>query len=112
MDWQPTTVISFGKNYLVLLADDPASWFLSGNLRSPTCIAACEEGIYVCTNGGTSPQEFFQCFVEFSTGKLAEGRLLGCSAYTNNWEIVIPHQKLPPRTLLKCRRKENSFLAV
>lgn len=105
MNLQHKTVISFGDNYSILLPTEPDLWLFSGNMRKPVCVAVCEQNVYVCTNGSASPEHFFQCFVEFSTGKLVEGRLSGPVAYTNNWEIVIPHQRLLQRTLLKYRGK-------
>ena len=109
LDWQPTTVISHGSNYVILLPADPAAWFLSGNLRNPVCIAITEDGAYVCTNGGHSPQHFFQCFVEFSTGRLVEGRLPSYAAYTNDWEIATYAGQSPLRTLLRHRRKGGNL---
>jgi hypothetical protein len=107
LDWQPTTVISYGRDYSILLPVDPCAWFLSGSLRNPACIAVDEQGVYICANGGPSADRFFQCFVEFATGRLVEDRLPGYAAYTNDWEIAFCPERLPPRTLLKYGRKES-----
>lgn len=107
LEWQPATVISFGKEYSILLPQAPDLWFLSGSLREPVCIAVCEQRAYVCANGGSNEQRFLQCFVEFSTGKLVERQLPGHVAYTNNWEIVISHQNLTTQPLIKYRGKAD-----
>jgi len=100
LPWQGANVVSHGKNFSVLLPTDPAAWFETGSTREPVCLAVHEGKVFVCANGGPSPGHFFQCYVELETGKIIEGRLPG-AAYTNQWEIVITHPKLPPRTLLK-----------
>jgi hypothetical protein len=108
LNWQPGTVVSYGRNYSILLPCDPASWFLRGSLRNPVCIAVQEQSVFVCTNGGIYPQRFLQCFVEFSTGKVIERILSNHTAYTNNWEIVIPNADFSARSLLKYQSKEYS----
>jgi hypothetical protein len=57
-------------------------------------LAVCGEDVYVCTNGGTPPSHFFQCFVEVKTGKIIEKRLPGIAAYTNCWQIALPSVEL------------------
>ncbi len=101
LDWQPATVISYGKNFSVLLPTDPTDWIMSGNRRIPVCIAVCGQSVWVCTNGGMSPENFFQCYVELSTGKLAQNGLPDYAAYTNKWEIVLPGAQTSSRPLLK-----------
>jgi hypothetical protein len=108
LDGDAVTVISYGKHYSILLSDDPDAWFLGGNLRNPVCVAVHEQNVYVCTNGGPSSTRFFQCFVEFSTGKIIEGRLPIYAAYTNDWEIAIPQHKLLSRAVLKYRKQVRS----
>ena len=97
--WQPTTVVSFDKDYKIILPTKPSAWFLNGNIRSAVCLAVCDEDVFVCTNGGTSPSHFFQCFVELKTGKIIENHLPGITAYTNHWEIALPGAEL--QTILK-----------
>src|SRR5665213_452969 len=43
--WQPTTVVSFGKDYKIILPTKPSAWFLNGNIRAPVCLAVCEEDV-------------------------------------------------------------------
>jgi hypothetical protein len=97
--WQPTTVVSFGKDYKIVLPTKPSEWFLDGNVRTAVCLAVCDEDVYVCTNGGPSPNRFFQCFVEVKTGKIIENRLPGIVAYTNRWDIALPGAEL--KTILR-----------
>ncbi len=100
LPWQAANVVSYGKNFSIVLPTDPGAWIETGSTREPVCLAVHEGRALVCTNGGPSPSRFFQCYVELGTGKIVEGRLSG-AAYTNQWEIVALHSRLPPRTLLK-----------
>jgi len=106
LKWQPTTVVSFGKNFKIILPTNPSDWFLSGDTRTPVCLAVCDEEVYICTNGGQWPGPFFQCFVEVKTGKIVENRLPGISAFTNHWEIALPGAEL--RTILKYSGQRKS----
>ena len=98
LKWQPTTVVSFGKSYQIILPTNPSAWFLNGDTRTAICLAVCGEDVYVCTNGGSSPGRFFQCFVDMKTGRIIENRLPGISAYTNQWKIALPGVEV--RTIL------------
>jgi len=100
LPWQAANVVSYGKNFSVLLPDDPDAWFDTGTTREPVCLAVSGGKVFVCTNGGSSPREFAQCYVELATGKIVQGRMPG-AAYTNQWEIAVSHSRLQPRTLLK-----------
>lgn len=52
LSWDSVTVISYGRDYSILLPDNPDSWFMSGSLRNSVCIAIHDESAFVCTNGG------------------------------------------------------------
>jgi hypothetical protein len=99
--WQPATVLSFGKSFSILPPLDPTSWSPTGPSRTPVCLAVAGEDIYICTNGGFSPQHYFSCFVDLKTGAIIEGRLPRSAAFTNAWEIAILGINHPPRSILK-----------
>jgi hypothetical protein len=101
LPWQPATVVSFSKDFSVLLPTDPSAWTTNGTSRDPVCLALCEEKIYICANGGGSPQHFFQCFVELGTGAIVEGRLRGSPVYTGRWELALLSPNHPPRSFVK-----------
>lgn len=101
LPWEATTVISFGKNYSLILPSDPQAWFVSGNTRNPVCLAVSGEEVYLCMNAGHSPQRYLGWFVELKSGRLIEGKLPGIMAYTGTWEMALLNAKLPPRTILK-----------
>jgi hypothetical protein len=106
--WESATVVSFGKNYSLLLPSDPSAWFLDGPKRTPVCIAASGNRAYVCTNGGSSPRDFTPCFVEFETGAIIQRRLPTDAAYTLHWQISLLHRHIPPRTILSYPRRDAS----
>jgi hypothetical protein len=99
--WQPVTVLSLGKSFTVLPSLDPASWSPTGPSRTPVCLAVVGEDIYICTNGGPSPQRYFPCFVDLKTGAIIEQRLPGSAAFTNIWEIAVLGANHPPLSILK-----------
>lgn len=99
--WQPVTVLSFGKGFSILPSLDPASWSSTGPSRTPVCLAVAGENIYICTNGGPSPQHYFPCFVDLNTGAILEQRLPSSAAFTNTWEIAVLDANHPPRSILK-----------
>jgi hypothetical protein len=95
------TVLSPGKNFSILPSQDPAPWSPTGPSRTPVCLAVVEKNTYICTNGGHSPQRYFPCFVDVTTGAIVEGRLSGSAAFTNSWEIAVLGANPPPRSILK-----------
>ncbi len=99
--WQPETVLSFGKSFSILPSLDPAAWSPTGPSRTPVCLAIADENVYICTNGGHSPQHYFPCFVDAKTGASVEGRLPGSAAFTGSWEIAVLAAHHPPRSILK-----------
>jgi hypothetical protein len=99
--WQPVTVLSFGKSFSVLPSLDLASWSLAGSTRQSVCLAVADADVYICTNGGSSPHQYFPCFVEVKTGAIIEGHLPGTAAFTATWEIAVLGTKHPPRSILK-----------
>jgi hypothetical protein len=101
LPWQPVTVLSFGKNFSIFPSLDPAAWSLTGPSRTPVCLAIVDENVYICTNGGPSPQHYLPCFVDVKTGSIFERRLPGSAAFTNSWEIAVLAAHQPPRSILK-----------
>jgi hypothetical protein len=99
--WQPVTVLSLGKNFSILPSLDSASWSPTGPSRTPICLAVADEDTYICTNGGSSPQHYFSCFVNVKTGAIIEQRLPGSAAFTNTWEIAVLVANHPPLSILK-----------
>jgi len=99
--WQPVTVLALRKSFSILLPLDSALWSSRGPSRTAVCLAVAGEDIYICTNGGPSPQHYFPCFVDVKTGAIVERRLQGSAAFTNNWEIVMLAENHPPRSILK-----------
>jgi hypothetical protein len=101
LPWQPATVLSLGKSFLVVPSLDAASWSTLGPGREPVCLAVVDDNIYICTNGGLSAQRYFACFVEVKTGAIVEGQLPGHAVFTNTWEITIHSAAHPSRSILK-----------
>lgn len=99
--WRPVTVLSLGKSFSILPSLDPAAWSPTGPSRTPVCLAVADESVYICTNGGPSPQQYFPCFVEARTGAIVEGRIPSLAAFTNTWEIAVLDANHPPRSILK-----------
>jgi hypothetical protein len=99
--WQPVTVLSLGKSFSILPSLDSDSWSLTGPSRTPICLAVADADTYICTNGGSSPQHYFPCFVNVKTGAIVEGRLPSSAAFTNSWEIAVLGANHPPRSILR-----------
>jgi hypothetical protein len=107
MPWQRMTVVSFGCDYTLILASDAKTWFIDGDRRSRVCVAISDGKAYVCTNGGMSPQQFFPCFVELTTGAIVEHSLPGTTVYTYAWEMAFISPNMPPYTILKYGRERT-----
>ena len=73
------------------------------NKRKPVCLAVAGDDVFICTNGGTSPEHYFSCFVHVKTGAIVERSLAGTSVYTNRWEIAVLGSDHPPLTILNIR---------
>ncbi|MDB5430495.1 MAG: hypothetical protein JWP35_1611 [Caulobacter sp.] len=101
LSWQPTTVVSFGRDFTVLLPTGPAAWNFDKPTRKPVSLAVSGDRTFVCVDGGQSPQHFFQCYVDLNTGEVVEGRALGIAAFTTSWEIVALDPRLGARSILK-----------
>jgi hypothetical protein len=101
LPWAATTALSFGKEYSILLPTNAASWSSNGPNREPVCLAIAEDKPYVCVNGGPSPSNFFQCFVDMETGAIIERNLPGHPVFTNTWEIAISQDHQRPRSIVK-----------
>jgi hypothetical protein len=99
--WRSTTVLSFGKNFSILLSANPTAWSSSGPGREPVCLAIAENDTFVCTNGGMSPEHYLPCFVEVKTGVIVERRPSGSIAFTTTWEIALLSANGPPFSVLK-----------
>jgi hypothetical protein len=103
--WQAGTVISAGKDYTAILPTDPAAWILSGNARKPVCLALSDNRVFVCANGGHSPQHCVARYVELNTGKV-ESRLPSHAAYTNSWQIAFIDKQSRQHTFLEYPLRE------
>jgi hypothetical protein len=101
--WQPSTVLSLGKNFAILPSLDPASWSLNGPSRDTVCLAIADENVYICTNGSERPERYIECFVDTRTGAILEGRPPRIAVFTGMWEIAVLGINHPPRTILKFR---------
>jgi hypothetical protein len=73
LGWQDTTVLSFGKSCSILLSTEPTAWAPRPLDRSQVCLAIAEEKIFICANGGPSPQHYVSCSVNVATGEIVEG---------------------------------------
>jgi hypothetical protein len=99
-----STMVLLGPSFIQAVAESflvPAAWSPSGPSRTPVCLAIADENVYICTNGGHSPQHYFPCFVDVKTGAIVEGRLPGSVAFTSSWEIAVLAAHHPPRSILK-----------
>jgi hypothetical protein len=101
LHWQAATVVSFGKHYSLVLPTTPSLWHTKIDQRKPVCLAVSHTEVYVCANGGPSPQHYLPCLLEFKTGKILANRTLPIAAYTADWEIVVPGPGVQPRSILK-----------
>ncbi len=97
---QPATVLSFGKDYSILLPTEPTAWSAAGPSRIPVCLAIAGTDAFICANG-YSPQNYLSCYVNVKTGAILEKRPPGSIAFTNSWEIALLGATHPPRSILK-----------
>ena len=88
LSWEAAVVLSLGKNFSILLPTDATAWSWSRPDRTPVWLAMAGDSLFVCTNGGPSPQQYFPCFVDVKTGQIIERALPGTSIYTDKWEIA------------------------
>jgi hypothetical protein len=100
LSWQPTAVLSYGKNFSIIPSRHPEHWLEDGNRRTPVCIAVAEDQVYICTNGGHSPGMYTPRFVNIATGEIAERRLPN-SVFTAHWRIEIVSAGRPPLILIE-----------
>jgi hypothetical protein len=101
MPWQAATTLKIGKSYSILLSSNADAWRARGPCRQPVCLAIAGKRTFVCTNGGSSPDHYFPCFVDAETGEVHEGRLPGISAFTSEWEIVLSPATGAPWSVIK-----------
>ena len=108
MPWRAATALSYGKDYTVVLPTKPSAWKTTGSTRAAVHLAIAEGEVFVCANGGLSPSDFYQAYVEMKTGRIIPKRLHATALFTNEWEIVIPGPDGRSRTLLKYPGPESS----
>src|ERR1700675_185082 len=101
LSWEIGTVLSLGKNFSILLPTDAAEWSWSGERRTPVWLGLAGDNVFICANGGVSPDHYFPCFVNMKTGEIVERSLPGTSVYTNAWSIEVLATNHPPLTILK-----------
>jgi hypothetical protein len=101
LGWQATTVLSFGKDFSILLSSNPSEWVGRPGDRSQVWLAIGEEKTFICANGGTSSEHYVACLVDIETGEILERQSPGHVLYTNVWEIAALGSSHPPRTILK-----------
>jgi hypothetical protein len=101
LPWEVRTVLSLGKNFSISLPTDAPAWSWSHPDRTPVGLGMAGDSLFVCTNGGPSPQQYFPCFVDVKTGQIVERALPGTSVYTNRWEITVAGTSHTPQTILK-----------
>jgi hypothetical protein len=69
--------------------------------RKPVCIVLSDNELYICANGGKSPQQEYPCFIHVQTGKIIESRLPGIALYTHDRQITVPGQGDTDFTVIK-----------
>lgn len=95
------TVVSFGKNYSVLLPLEASAWTEKVPERRSVCLALSSDGTYIRANRGPSPLQANMCYLDVKSGKLTQGLGSGGVAYTTTWEIAALGANHPPRSILK-----------
>jgi hypothetical protein len=101
LGWQATTVLSFGKDFSILLSSTPSEWVGRPGDRSQVWLAVGEQKTFICANGGTSFEHYVASLVDIETGEILERQSPGHVLYTNVWEIATLGSSHPPRTILK-----------
>ncbi len=101
LSWQPATVAVMGRDLTLVLATDPSKWFTDGDRRAPVCLAVCGEDVFVCANGGPTPQRYLACYINLRTGDIVEGRLPSIAAFTRSWRLAAPTGDGSSMTLLE-----------
>jgi hypothetical protein len=101
LPWQTAMVPSLGKNFSVLLSTEAGAWSWNRPDRTPVWLGMAGDSLFICTNGGPSPTQYFPCFVDIKTGEIVERALPRTSVYTNKWELAVLGANHPPRTILK-----------
>lgn len=106
LNWQPSTVLSYGNKFSVVPSPDPEHWFESGNRRTPVCLAISGDQPYICTNGGHSPMMYSSRYVNIATGSIESG--LSSAVFTANWRIEIAVPDRPPQVLIQFSSPKSS----
>lgn len=99
LNWQASTVLSYGKNFSVMPSADPEDWFENGDRRTPVCLAISDNQPYICTNGGHSPRMYSSRYVNIATGSIESG--LSNAVFTTNWRIEVAVPDRSPQVLIK-----------
>ena len=101
LPWDAGMVLSLSEDFSILLPTEATAWSWSGSRRTPVWLGVAGDDVFICTNGGMSPQQYFPCFVNVKTGAVVDRSLPATSVYTNHWEIAVLGANHPPRTILK-----------
>lgn len=99
LNWQASTVLSYGKEFAVLPSPHPEHWLEDGNRRAPVCLAISDDQVYICTNGGHSPSMYTPRYVNMATG--AVERRLSSAVFTTHWRIEIVSPDRQPLVLIQ-----------
>jgi hypothetical protein len=103
-----TTVVSFGKEYVLRLPVRPKEWLDTSPPRDTHCILVTEQGTYFRANFSRQPVLFSPCYVDVVTGLIcarssgSAGQFVtpsGTQAFALQWEIVTTESN--PRAILR-----------
>ncbi len=107
LDPNGTTVVSFGKEYVLRLPVQPRGSLDTLPASDIRCILVTETGVHIRVNGGLRPGQFHPCYVDLSTGLIVTrgsgasqefATPSGIPAFAVQWEIVTTEKK--PRVIL------------
>jgi hypothetical protein len=101
LPWDAGMVLSLSEDFSILLPTEATAWSWSGSRRTPVWLGLAGDDVFICTNGGMSPQQYFPCFVNVKTGAVVDRPLPATSVYTNHCEIAVLGANHLPRTILK-----------
>ncbi len=98
--WQGLAVLSFGRDFSILLPSAPEAWAPRPADPSQVWLTVAEDRTFVRANIGPSAQHFVGGYVDLETGQVHE-RIRGSALFTDTWEIAVLGANNPPRTILK-----------
>jgi hypothetical protein len=99
LNWQASTVLSYGKQFSVVPSSQPEHWLEDGNRRTPVCLAISADQAYICANAGHSRSEYAPRYVNISTG--AVEHRLSYAVFTAHWRIEVVFPDCQPVVLIQ-----------